>query len=135
MRRVFFCAAGLMGLLLAGWSWAAPLSRNDDPEEAGTPSGEGFPRKQVVAPFSAFNLQTTFAGREPALAIIYGDGRTFMGLYVYDHFGNCVDKDDVNHPSARDDVSVHWLPTRPDAYVVEAVNLGPLPNNCDLVCK
>jgi hypothetical protein len=77
-----------------------------------------------------------FKGGERACAITIGDGRTFLGLYVYDKHGNCVAWDDEGQAKkTHDDLAAEWFPTQTGTYVVEVFNIGMLTNNCKVYLR
>src|SRR5215471_18152379 len=66
-----------------------------------------------------------------ASAIAIGDGASFMGLYVYDKYGNCVAWDDEGILRTRDDLAVEWqLKEDGSNYTVEVKNNGSVTNEC-----
>lgn len=91
--------------------------------------------KEVVPPWSSDRYTITFEGGEPAMAMVVGDGKSYIGLYVYDGLGNCVAHDDQNVSAARDDLAVTWFPTQTERYWIEVANLGRMPNEYELACR
>jgi len=77
----------------------------------------------------------TFRGGERAHAMAIGTGATYMGLYVYDKYGNCVAWDDWGMPISRDDLSVDWYPRETAPYMVEVRNNGVRVNECKVVIR
>jgi hypothetical protein len=74
-------------------------------------------------------------GKQRACAIALGDGSTYMGLDVYDIYGNCVAWDDEGMPQTCDDLAVEWRPRQKATFVVELHNCGLQANNCKLVLR
>ncbi len=72
-------------------------------------------------------------GGEPTKAVAIGTFSSYMGLYVFDEFGNCVTKDDRGTPETKSDLSAEWLPTEEGGYTVELLNLGGLTNTIHIL--
>jgi len=104
---------GLLGaLLLATVSGGAPVR-------------ERKPERNAVDAFGVTSYADRFEGKKRACVVAIGDGSTFMGLYVFDRWGNCVAKDDVSEVFAtRDDMAVEWYPSETDVYTVDVRNFG-----------
>ena len=66
----------------------------------------------------------TFKKNERAVAVASGNGRSCLGLYVFDARGNCLAKDDHSPPATADDLIVNWLPAESGRYAVELRNAG-----------
>jgi hypothetical protein len=74
-------------------------------------------------------------GKQRACAIALGDGSSYMGLYAYDTYGNCVAWDDEGMPQTCDDLAIQWSPAQKGVFAVELHNCGIIPNNCKLVLR
>src|SRR5438105_14061701 len=70
----------------------------------------------------------TFKAGERASVTVSGNGATYLGLYVFDRFGNCVATDVGTTCNTMDDVAVEWYPSRVGRYTIEVKNLGQVPN-------
>ena len=79
--------------------------------------------------------QAKFVGGKKALAVCIGNGSTFLGLYAYDQYGNCIARDDLNEVGARDDLAVEWYPESDGEYTVEVINFGQRVNQGELALK
>jgi hypothetical protein len=102
------------------------------------PGGPVQPRKfsvERVDPFTSRYYTDLYEGGQPAKVIVIGNGRTFLGLYVYDTDGNCVAQDDVGGFSTRDDRAVEWFVRETSPYTVEVRNLGRSPNQFEMAIK
>jgi hypothetical protein len=106
---------------------------------AGT--GQGSPTKPFklqtieVPALGSRVFSVEWEGKQRACAIALGDGSTYMGLYVYDIYGNCVAWDDEGMPQTCDDLAVEWRPRQKGVFAVELHNCGLLANNCKLVLR
>ena len=65
-----------------------------------------------------------FKKNERALAIVSGNGRACLRLYVFDNQGNCVAKDNISAPATADDLIVEWYPPEEGRFNVELQNAG-----------
>lgn len=81
-----------------------------------------------LLPYRSLSVIVEFAKEERANVIIVGNGRTPLGLYVYDPAGNCVARDDQVSGKVIDDNAVIWFPTATQKYRIEVRNLGGLEN-------
>lgn len=113
------------GFLLAAAGWMHAAVPNNKAVEVNTTLGS----------LGVINFSQQFVAGEQARAIVIGDGRSYLGLYIYDSFGNCIEKDDRNPANVRDDLACVWTPSKSDSYGIEVVNLGRIPNTCQLTCK
>ena len=101
----------------------------------------GGPLKSVpvrdleLVPFATRSMQTEFEPNVRSTAILIGDGRTYLGLYVYDREGNCVAWDDVAAPRVLDDIAVEWHPSKRESYTIQVINFGRGMNNAKLVIR
>ncbi len=113
-----------LGLLLG----AAPLIWA---QEARTWTPEPF----VLIPYGRIQTSVTGVVGQESRAIAIGDGRTALGIYVYDPQGNCVAFDD--EPIARyfDDRIAGWSPTVSGMHEVQIRNLGPGFNRVEASAK
>ncbi len=86
------------------------------------------PRKIEKAdadPFGRTAFVDVFEKDKRAAVIVIGDGQTYLGVYVYDRWGNCVAKDDTSgSATARDDLAVEWFPLDAGSYTIEVCNFG-----------
>src|SRR5437763_1580295 len=111
MKHGAGCA--LLGLLLlASLGGCAPLRGSK------TTKGE-------VDAFGQSSFVDLFEAQKRACAIVIGDGDTYLGLYVFDRWGNCVARDDFSGSSAaRDDLAVEWFPPEVGPYTIDVRNFG-----------
>jgi hypothetical protein len=94
------------------------------------------PAKGLVRAFGQSSFIERFEGQKRAGAIVIGDGGTYLGLYVFDRWGNCVARDDFTGSSAgRDDLAVEWYPPKVSTYVIEVRNFGPSTNGFTIVIR
>jgi hypothetical protein len=115
---------GILGILVLGnLGGGAPLQ----PRE---------PAKGAVEPFGQTSFVDGFEGRKRACVIAIGNGASYLGLYVFDRWGNCVAKDDTaDTPMARDDLAVEWFPPETGSYIVEVRNFGPTINRFTIAIR
>jgi hypothetical protein len=108
---------GILGLLLmASLGGGAPLQ----PRKV---------EKADVDPFGRTSFIERFEKAKRAGVIVIGDGQTYLGIYVFDRWGNCVAKDDRSVSSAaRDDLAVEWFPPEIASYTIEVCNFGRFTN-------
>jgi hypothetical protein len=104
---------GVLGLLLmATFGASAPLQ-------------PGKVKKADVDPFGRTSFVERFEKAKRAGVIVIGDGQTYLGVYVFDRWGNCVAKDDTSgSAAARDDLAVQWFPPEVGSYTIEVCNFG-----------
>lgn len=87
-----------------------------------------------IPPFQRIEFpQPALAGRD-AQAIAIGNGRSAVGVYVFDPKGNCVAFDDEPNP-ALDDRVVVWTPTVTGLFGVQVRNLGFAVNTVETASK
>lgn len=99
------------------------------PWGVGAPLEDRAPAQVVVEPSGRASFVDVYASHKRACAIVSGDGRTYLGLYVFDRWGNCVARDDyTGSNAARDDLAVEWFPPDVGAYTVDVINFGRAPN-------
>ncbi len=104
---------GLLGALL----WAG-LS-------AGATVRPRAPERNAVDPYGITTFVDRFEGKKRACVVAVGDGSSYMGLYVFDRWGNCVAKDDASEVFAtRDDLAVEWYPAETAEYTIDVRNFG-----------
>jgi hypothetical protein len=122
MKRLAWIGLCLL-LLLTGASFGGPLEpiRTDD--------------KVTIRPLGQHSYLAPFEANQRAVVIASGNGRTYLGLYVFDRHGNCVAKDDHTGPATCDDCAVEWFPTEIADYSVEIVNLGRNSNVVQLAVR
>src|SRR5689334_1162504 len=107
MQRLLVLLAAAALLAAAGGSDGGP---------AKVIGGKGANTPTIPALFSQV-YSAEFKGGERACVIALGNGRTYLGLYVYDAHGNCIAWDDEGRPRSRpgqtstvDDLAVDWFP-------------------------
>jgi hypothetical protein len=88
-----------------------------------------------VPQFSSVSYTREFKGGEIAKVIASGSGASYMGLYVYDIYGNCIAWDDEGTPATCDDLEVEWEPREKGIYTVEVRNCGPRVNQCKVIFR
>ena len=90
-----------------------------------------------IVPLSSRDVALEFKGGERAFAKVQGDGKSYLGLYVYDVHGNCVAWDDRGMSLQPGNLEVEWFPTGPkDAvYVIEVRNTGLENNECKVAIR
>src|SRR5581483_183550 len=92
MRRFVFWSAALILLAFIGRGQGGPVHSLDAV-------------KHHVDPLGQRQFTVSFVGQKPARAIVIGSGATYMALYVYDQFGNCVARDEPLGFLTRDDLA------------------------------
>jgi hypothetical protein len=122
MRAVFAAVGTVFLLLLATSGIGSPIT------PFVTPAPE-------VGPLASQIYTVEFKGQQRACAIAIGNGNTYMGLYIYDIYGNCVAWDDEGMPQTCDDLAVEWWPRQDAAYVIELHNNGLLSNKCKVTIR
>jgi hypothetical protein len=95
----------------------------------GSPVDGSFMGSAKIRPGLAINLVKQFKGGERTLAIVAGDGGSYLGLYVYDADGNCIAHDDHGNYQTCDKVAVEWTPATTGRYTLEVKNLGRFKDN------
>ncbi len=94
------------------------------------------PERHLVTPLDRMSIVERFEGGRRAGAIVIGNGRSFMGVYVFDRHGNCVALDDsMGAGPVRDDLAVEWFPAETGAYSIEVNNFGLSANAFTLVVR
>jgi hypothetical protein len=101
----------------------------------GSPVDGSFAGSGRSRPDLAINLVKEFKGGERALAIIAGDGSSYLGLYVYDADGNCIAHDDHGNYQTCDKAAVEWFPPQTGRYAIEVKNLGRFTDNFHFAVK
>jgi hypothetical protein len=102
----------------------------------GAPLTTRKPVRMAVEPFDRVSTIEPFEGQKRACAIVIGDGGTYLGLYVFDRWGNCIACDDMTDTRAsRDDLAVEWFPPEAGTYTVDVRNFGPSNNRFTLVLR
>ena len=95
----------------------------------GAPAQPKLSERGAVEALGRTSFVDRFEGQKRACAIVIGDGHTYLGLYVFDRWGNCVARDDnADTPAARDDLAVEWFPPETASYTVDVRNFGPNSN-------
>jgi hypothetical protein len=93
-----------------------------------------LPEPFVFAPFGLVQPAVLDGGGQESRALVIGDGRTALGIYVYDPLGHCVGFDD--EPSeVYDDRIVSWVAAIAGPYDVQIRNFGPLENHAEAAAK
>jgi hypothetical protein len=94
------------------------------------------PERPDVVVYGKASFIDRFEGQKRAGVIIIGDGTSYLGLYVFDRWGNCVARDDTSGAkAARDDLAVEWYPAEEAAYSIDVCNFGPHTNKFTLVIR
>ena len=102
----------------------------------GAPLQERKPEQAAVEPFGRTSIVERFEGQKRASAIVVGDGQTYLGIYVFDQWGNCVAKDDSSGSlAARDDLAVEWFPPEISTYTIDVCNFGRSTNTVTIVIR
>jgi hypothetical protein len=94
--------------------------------------GRVFAFQEVVPASGNKDYVYPFKARERASVTVSGSGATYLGLYVFDQFGNCVASDVGTSRNTCDDLAVEWYPPEGERYAIEVKNLGPLANAYEL---
>jgi hypothetical protein len=92
-------------------------------------------QKGNVGPYEFTARSEDFVGGQRAAIIAIGNGRTHLGLYVFDSLGNCVALDDMGNSRTRDDLALEWFPEQAGAYTYEVRNFGPFTNTYEIMVK
>jgi hypothetical protein len=122
MKRLLFFATTAALVLLGNILLGAPV----------------VPLKQQlvqVPQFSNVSYTREFKGGENAKVIASGTGVSYMGLYVYDIYGNCIAWDDEGTSATCDDLEVDWEPRAKGVYTVEVRNCGARVNQCKVIFR
>ena len=101
----------------------------------GSPLEEVKPRQVVIEPYRRFVESLVFAADKPAKVIGIGNGRTYLALYLYDPYGNCVAWDDQGTLSIKDDVYVEFFPHHNEIYSYEIRNQGSSFNRLEIAVR
>jgi hypothetical protein len=120
-RSMILTAAGAL-LLAASAGQGEPL----------TPVKQQLPQ---IPQLASQSYTVEFKGGQRAVVIASGDGSTYMGLYVYDAYGNCISWDDEGNLATKDDLAVDWYPRHNGVYTIEVCNCGPLTNPCKVIIR
>ena len=121
MRRITWPSL-LAVLFLAAWGGSAPV--------------EGRKQEGEVEPLAQLSFLERFEGHKRASVIIIGDGQTYLGVYVFDSWGNCVARDDSSlSKDVRDDLAVAWFPEQAGAYTMDVCNFGTASNEFVMVIR
>jgi hypothetical protein len=124
--RTSLMIGGLALFLLARLAGGAPVEPFEDKK--------GY-RDATLDPFSSLRFTLKCKARERTCAIIYGLGKSPMGVYVFDPHGNCVARDDVAPTLISDDLATEWHPATEETYVIEVHNLGRKNNNAEIAIR
>jgi hypothetical protein len=117
------------GLGLVGAVWAVSLG-------GGVPLDGPKTVTAGVEPYGQTSFVNVHDGRKRASAIVIGDGSTYLGVYVFDRWGNCVARDDfAGSPAGRDDLAVEWYPPEVGPYAVDVCNFGRSGNDFTIVIR
>jgi len=93
------------------------------------------PREVVLEPYRRVVETQVFAAGQLGKVIGIGDGRTYLALYLYDSYGNCVAWDDQGTSSIKDDVYVECFPLHPERYTYEFRNQGSSSNRVEIAVR
>ena len=92
------------------------------------PVKERAPLESLVRPYGTTSFVALFEGVKRSSTVVIGDGKTYLGLYVHDRWGNCVAKDDIAGSAGsavvRDDLGVEWFPPDESPYTLDVCNFG-----------
>lgn len=109
---------------LAGGAPVRPFADNE----------KGY-RQVPMEPFSARTFPVRCKAKERTAVIVYGQGTSPMGVYVFDPHGNCVAWDDASRSMMPDDLALEWHPPTEQTYEVEVRNLGRKANNAEIAIR
>ncbi len=121
MKRALLLG-GLFAFLTMGRVGGSPV------DGAFTGTGRSMPNVNI-------NVVREFKGGERALAIVAGDGGSYLGLYVFDADGNCIAHDDHGNYQTCDKAAVEWVPPQTGRYAIEVRNLGRFKDTFQLAVK
>jgi hypothetical protein len=96
------------------------------------------PRKRVelaAPPLTSQIFLVACNGGERTCVIASGEGRSPLGLYVYDPHGNCIARDEATGTKTADDLAVEWFPPANMSYTIELRNQGLQGNKVDVVFR
>jgi hypothetical protein len=94
-----------------------------------------LPEPFDLGPFGRFQAGIMgTAGRESRAVAIGSNGRTPLGIYVYDPQGHCVALDDEPGPYIDDRIAA-WMPAVSGAFDVQVRNMGPGFNRVEASAK
>jgi hypothetical protein len=96
---------------------------------SGPVTGRVLALKEDVVGAGTKSYANTFKAGQRASVTVSGSGATYLGLYVYDPFGNCIAHDKGTQPNTCDDVAVEWYPPEVQRYAIEVKNFGQIPNS------
>ena len=94
----------------------------------------GF-REVELDGFSRETFTLRCQAKQRTTAIVYGDGRSPLALYVFDPHGNCVARDDFGQGRMTDDLAVEWYPPAEDMYEIDVRNLGRKQNIAEVAIR
>lgn len=126
MKRMWLLGAPFV-LLFAHLVAGAPVRPFADNEK-------GF-RMVAMEPFSGRTFSVRCKAKERTAVIIYGQGTSPMGVYVFDPHGNCVAWDDVSLSMMPDDLALEWHPPTEQNYEIEVRNLGRKANQPEIAIR
>jgi hypothetical protein len=101
----------------------------------GSPLEPVKPRVADVGPFRRVVESRVFRAGQAAKVIGVGNDRTYLGLYLYDSYGNCLAWDDQGNSSIKDDIAVEWFPVHNEPYTYEFRNQGSGFNSLDMAVR
>ena len=87
-----------------------------------------------LVPYGSISIEYPLTVGQTARVFAIGDGRTAIGLYIYDRHGNCVSRDD-RIDRLLDDRVVVYVPAETAEYTLEMRNFGSTPNRTLLVVR
>jgi len=92
------------------------------------------PEPFILGPFGYKQTVVNGSAGLESRALVIGDGRTAVGIYVFDSQGHCIGFDD--EPSdVYDDRIVSWVPAAAGPFDVQIRNLGPSFNRAEASAK
>ena len=98
-------------------------------------SGPARPRRPEVVEVPGYlvrSVREEFAGGVRTSVIVSGNGRGYLGVYVYDALGNCVARDDFGNSVTYDDLNAEWYVPVTASYGIDIFNLGRLDCQAEL---
>ena len=126
--RMLLMLGGLAILL------ATHLGCETPPQERRAKKVDGF-RKVDFDPLSYTTTSQRCQANERTSVIVYGQGTSPLGVYVYDAHGNCVARDDLSLGRVTDDLAAAWQAPREEFYDIEIYNFGRKPNTAELAIR
>ena len=122
-NRILIGTGALIAFLTATMVYATVTSAEKD----GTTRSP-----KSIGPFASQSFQFSFVGKKKAVAECVGNSKkVFLGIYVYDSFGNCVAWNDLAATRANDagddvpePIRVEWYPPESGKYIITVINFA-----------